>query len=873
MLLDSEKVAEKLAEFAKKKDTVLFAGAGIGCRVGLPSWPSLLATIAEKLNDDDHTEEANLIKKRLKKGSFLTAASVVRSCDDLVESERYSVFSEPFTDDKVPAEKLELLETIVTYPSAGIVTTNYDRTLLRCCSKFRGDPPPISIEVGDGSLRGAATRSDFILARIHGRVEIPSTLKISSEDYALLDSDKDYLDFLSRLFEFRSVLFVGFSFSDPAIDKILNLYRDAFSPNFPVKHAALIPSSGAESLLKNLNSVNIEPWIYDDSDEHHHLWNGFRINFEERNRVTPELGLPEVNQTLEHLPQSELHRFLAFTYAQSQQASQKGRSMSDLVRDSLIVSLLGEESGSLAQKVTLVEKVRSRLKLNVQEATEVTELGIESLTASRRICQTDTGQIQLIGKQTDDAAPLLNKLARTVAARARTVYDLEVSEDQEALFPTVLEKILLARAWDIGTYFSGASLKPNDGSIRTVCGRLLKNQFPAASDTWLNNTASSFRDLFANPTKDDGMSLAKLGRAAVAVQLALGSPRSTIFQTDVLPDVLYFDASIILPAIVKGHPLQAGYLDAVKRLMAANNRNGQQTPRKIGTYFIDEILAHRAKSIEIVSELGLEKSEKLEQYVQFSGVQNVNVYISGFSSWKIKHPNLTYSKYLEKNAPYTSKAAFINFLFNGYGIETVEEQLHNTHNSEFNKVFSDLSAEYANSSRYDKASILIRHEAEQLVALSLDLKKGRRPLFVTADATLRKMVSKGERISGLSGSIVSSVGFIGLVDLLVGLEPDPEIYTRLLWGIQRRTDEEQLFDYLIARCVSKVDQSMMTQMPDLVHQVVSQMAPQLAAFEKSSDLGTHKKEIDFIDRAETDLMAKYSQRIQEIRRRFGPSSI
>ena len=876
--LDSSQVGEKLTEFSSNPHTILFAGAGVGSRVGLPAWGGLLESISTLLDARDLEAEASLVRKRITNGDFLGAATIIRTCEELIQSERYSLFSDPFSDLKVSDEEIEKLEAFVRFPSAGIVTTNYDRSLLRACSKYRSTQLPIPIELNDESMRGAATRSEFILARIHGRVEIPHSMQIASEDYQLLSKNQYYIDFISRLLEFRNVLFVGFSFVDPAIRMILGIYRDAFGPSFPTRHAALVPSDASNSdLLRLLRSVNIEPWIYDADNRHHALWDGFREHYEASARKLPELGLPTVDQTLSSLPESELHRFLAFAYAQSTQTSSKDSSLSDLVRESVVLSTIAEESGGTSQKITVEHKLKNRLKLTSAEAETLVTGSLARLTFQRQVTVTNSGLIQLIGKPINDASKFLIELSKTVTSRLRIVYDIEISEAEAEKLPDLLEEIFLARAWDIGAFYSGATTRPNETSVLAICNRLGANHFPLASTRWLNSLGNAVRDLFANPPKTDAAKLAKLGRAAFAVQLAFASPRSTMFQQCVLPDILYFDASIILPAIVDGHPLQRGYQSAVFRLIEANRRHGTDTPRHVGSYFLDEILSHRKKAIIIVEELGLQKNERLEMYVSFQGASNVNVFISGFSASRSnkKYRDESFQDFLGRIAPYSTHDSLKSFLGAKFSIQIATSDYRNERVSDYNVVFNDLKLGYELSHREPKSDVLIHHEAEQMVALTLDLRKGKRPLFVTADASLRKIVSSAKRINSLSGSIVSEVGLIGMIDLLVGLKPDSQVYTRLLWGMPSRTSEQQIRDFLISRSISSYNEGLLVQMPDLLKRVVSQHHDEITRIGNltAKEVGEAKEVLEFVDRIETEYLNAYDERIQEVRKQFGSGAI
>src|SRR5690606_14145248 len=75
----------------------------------------------------------------------------------------------------------------------------------------------------------------------------------------------------------------------------------------------------------------------------------------------------------------------------------------------------------------------------------------------------------------------------------------------------------------------------------------------------------SIFDLFNRPNEKESELLGDLGRAAFALQLITNNPCSVFAYSDVLPDRIYLDASVLMPAIVEGHPYSIIYRDAIIR--------------------------------------------------------------------------------------------------------------------------------------------------------------------------------------------------------------------------------------------------------------------------------------------------------------------
>src|SRR5437762_2743479 len=77
----TDHLVRSIIDIVSARRTILFAGSGIGARVGLPDWSEYieqLATTSELSGDKD---SALLIRKRVAKRQWLAAASVYKTAD------------------------------------------------------------------------------------------------------------------------------------------------------------------------------------------------------------------------------------------------------------------------------------------------------------------------------------------------------------------------------------------------------------------------------------------------------------------------------------------------------------------------------------------------------------------------------------------------------------------------------------------------------------------------------------------------------------------------------------------------------------------------------------------------------------------------
>src|SRR5437867_2594163 len=304
-----ERIGEAIHGLLQRPNPVLFAGAGVGCRVGYPDWDEYIEHLAATCDRFGDPESAVLMRKRLEQKNHLGAATVFKSSNLIPEGERWKALAGPFKA-KVTNSVLDKLMPLVGLPFSAIVTTNYEHSLHDAYAyKWRRWVPPVE----RGQLRSATLSREFFVARIHGSADQPTSMAIDTSDYRSLRAEDDYLDFVLNILRARSCLFLGFSFLDPAIAHVLDLYAERFGPTYDALHTAVVPE-GDQSLASRLRGVNIQTIVYDPTDNHADLWRALRFTYDSAHIRSAEEGEVRVDVTYGHGP---IHRFLAFTFAQA----------------------------------------------------------------------------------------------------------------------------------------------------------------------------------------------------------------------------------------------------------------------------------------------------------------------------------------------------------------------------------------------------------------------------------------------------------------------------------------------------------------------------------------------------------------------------
>jgi hypothetical protein len=208
----STRMLEDLAEAVRQKRAILFVGAGVSMAVGLPSWHELIAQMGEDLELDPHDfvnsdQSYQTLAEfyRLKRGSI----GPLRSWMD----RKWSV-----SEDNVRGSQLHDLIVELDFPI--IYTTNYDANLEVAYRLHQRDFVKVTTARDIASIRDGVPQ----IVRFHGDFDDDQSLVLAESDYFDRLSFDTPLDIKFRADALgRTILFIGYSMSDPNIR--LLLYR------------------------------------------------------------------------------------------------------------------------------------------------------------------------------------------------------------------------------------------------------------------------------------------------------------------------------------------------------------------------------------------------------------------------------------------------------------------------------------------------------------------------------------------------------------------------------------------------------------------------------------------------------------------------
>jgi hypothetical protein len=233
-----------IENYSKYLDTgraALFVGAGLSRSAGYVDWRGLLDGIAKELDLDINKEHDLVAVAQF----FLNAKKTRNGLNEAIIEE--------FKKDATLTNNHYLLARL---PIRSIWTTNYDR-LIESAFDSAGRGVDVKLEDEDFALWH---RGDTILYKMHGDVQQPHKAVLTKDDYETYGTSHPlFLQHLKMDLITKHFLFLGFSFTDPNLERVFSAVRVLSKANGP-QHFAIIRDVKNE---KGGNRRRMELWIED----------------------------------------------------------------------------------------------------------------------------------------------------------------------------------------------------------------------------------------------------------------------------------------------------------------------------------------------------------------------------------------------------------------------------------------------------------------------------------------------------------------------------------------------------------------------------------------------------------------------------------
>ncbi len=782
---------------------MLFAGAGVATRAGLPSWGKLLARLMEHVRAKDPLTAAQMGEK-IRQGNLPAAAEYFFLSDQILAGDKHRYLTEELSKfDPQP------LLGLASLPFRAYLTTNFDRSLVTAVSRNRS---VMDYRYGDQSFSEAIWQKGTYIARIHGSVEAPRSIVLTSSQFERLLEDRAYRDLLSYIFTRQNVLFLGFSFYDPAIRSVLDQLNRDYGAAPPGRHVAFLPEGIAHEFLERLRRLNIDPVFYAPDDDHRAMWESIDGYTTRSLPAEPIAGGNTV------APFATARRFLAACYSRARLGVHL-TPLREVIVEGMVAELLQRHLPKGVRIRTLVDSLHEELAISRGDAKALVDKGVATLRSENMCRLHKEGRektVVWIGEKSsqrgfDESIAVLVQSARN---RAVVQEGWHTTRDVENSLQTFFKELVLQRGWDLGAAFA-AKRTPEEVDI----AKALHGACVLLSSAEIDRLQRVCESILTHPSEEEATVLSELGRVSFALELAVQSPRTILFHATVLPERIYLDANVLMPALTPGHPFNSIYSATIDRLREAAARAAVGLQLLASRGFLNEIVSHKRLALRFVEEEGPGFLEAVRREALYHGATNVNVFVGAYSNLNLREPTLTFSEFLQRYVPYTNEMELSQWL-KQKGIAVVPER--DLLGSEYPGISLALQKAYSAGLASGKEMWLIEHDAYQLSGLAKDRAAGRRVILVTADKGLREAV-RNSAYSQLGENMVSHVGLTQMIDLLIGLPRETRGLTGLIWGARVSQKTEALRAYLIALGLEKYDEALAMEMPSVVERIAEEM--------------------------------------------------
>jgi hypothetical protein len=221
--MEKKELVSAYSEALLHANAGLFVGAGLSLRAGYPSWRRLVRDMAREVGLDAEREAdlPGVVQYFLNKAGK-TRTRLART------------IVEHFGEEKPIPEVLRILARL---PLRQIWTSNYESLIERAWLEQR---KRLDVKSCDKDLVRENPWAHGILYKMHGTVEHPADVVISKGDYeAYRRKCPGFLHLLTGQLVSRRMLFLGISFTDPNLNHLFTVMREAFEDT-PPEHYTIV---------------------------------------------------------------------------------------------------------------------------------------------------------------------------------------------------------------------------------------------------------------------------------------------------------------------------------------------------------------------------------------------------------------------------------------------------------------------------------------------------------------------------------------------------------------------------------------------------------------------------------------------------------
>lgn len=236
---------DKIIDEIERQRLSVFIGAGVSTDSGYVDWKGLMQPLIDRLGINSNVNLS--LAAQFYKNSY--------NRQDISEL-LYKEFNKP------PVAPNPVLCTLASLPITSYWTTNYD-SLIEDTLKSASKTVEVIVKKEDFKFHKA--NCEAIVYKMHGDKASPDDAVITKEDYETYDSKREvFTKALSVELISNTFLFIGFSFSDYNLERILNVVKHTFDEKNQKIHYCFMKSvqrndfDSSEEYYQNMNYQNLK---------------------------------------------------------------------------------------------------------------------------------------------------------------------------------------------------------------------------------------------------------------------------------------------------------------------------------------------------------------------------------------------------------------------------------------------------------------------------------------------------------------------------------------------------------------------------------------------------------------------------------------
>lgn len=260
-----------VTELAERR-CIIFIGSGVsagatklsnGITEHPPVWKTLLQNMLSDQNDDKEKNKKQAVSL-LKNDKYLESAEIIRY--KLLNNAEYNRIIEDSFSGFSPSDIHKIVEKL---DQKIVITTNFDELYENLCRRGEGAKGYSVIKYYDSGLIARLRSPKRVIIKAHGCVTEPEKTVLTKSDFFKARSDNPgFFSALESLFLTHTLLFIGYSISDPEIQLALENNMITYPSDNP--HYAVFAKGNHASTLEMFKKTNnIEPLEYNNKAKNH----------------------------------------------------------------------------------------------------------------------------------------------------------------------------------------------------------------------------------------------------------------------------------------------------------------------------------------------------------------------------------------------------------------------------------------------------------------------------------------------------------------------------------------------------------------------------------------------------------------------------